>query len=423
MNKGLTKLKRDVLLNIFFFGGVVVIGVLINVLIINFYDETSLGIFNQAYAIYIFLSQIAVGGVHLSVQHYVPKYHHNRKMIYLISSGALLVSFIISLITTGISYIIIPAFVVMLKSEDVGSALYVTLWGLIFFSFNKIILSVLNGTRQMILFALFQFLRMFFILLFLIFFVITQTDKNMLSMSLAGAELFLFVILFIIHIRHRIDISYRFLFRVMGVLRKFGSKAMIGNILLDLNTKIDVLSLGVFLSDARVGLYSFAATVFEGFSQLVVLLRNNFNPIVTSSFYKKSIDVTMRVIQKVTIPFRNLLWVAGLLSMILYPPAAYILGVKDVLTSSVLYAVLCGGFIATGKFHVMLMIFNQWGQPRLQTLLIFIIAISNLILNFILIPFLEVYGAALGTALSFVIQGFIMRYLLLKYYGVSVSFK
>lgn len=42
-------------------------GFLFNCLIMSFYDAAVLGIFNQAYAWYIVLSQISVMGVHMSV--------------------------------------------------------------------------------------------------------------------------------------------------------------------------------------------------------------------------------------------------------------------------------------------------------------------------------------------------------------------
>jgi O-antigen/teichoic acid export membrane protein len=50
-----------------------VFGVLVNVVIVRGHDAAALGVFNLVYAVYILLSQLAVGGVHLAVQAFVPR--------------------------------------------------------------------------------------------------------------------------------------------------------------------------------------------------------------------------------------------------------------------------------------------------------------------------------------------------------------
>jgi O-antigen/teichoic acid export membrane protein len=57
-------------------------------------------------------------------------------------------------------------------------------------------------------------------------------------------------------------------------------KSFFSNVLLQMNTRIDVLVLGLFWSDHIVGIYSFAATLAEGVYQLLVVLRTNYNPML-----------------------------------------------------------------------------------------------------------------------------------------------
>ncbi|MCX7729520.1 MAG: polysaccharide biosynthesis C-terminal domain-containing protein, partial [Bacteroidia bacterium] len=79
------------------------------------------------------------------------------------------------------------------------------------------------------------------------------------------------------------------------------------------------------------------------------------------------------------------------------------------------------GFILTGGYHVLLMIFNQIGYPKLQTILIFLVFISNVIFNLIFIPFLGIYGAAIGTSLSFLVQMFFIKYFLKVKFDVIIK--
>lgn len=59
---------------------------------------------------------------------------------------------------------------------------------------------------------------------------------------------------------------------------RFGAKGVFSGALQELNSRIDVLMLGYFLSDGTTGIYSFAALVYEGFLQFAVVLQNNYNP-------------------------------------------------------------------------------------------------------------------------------------------------
>src|SRR4030095_6718684 len=53
----------------------------------------------------------------------------------------------------------------------------------------------------------------------------------------------------------------------------FGWHALPGNLITELNTRIDVLVLAVFVSDRIVGVYSFVAMLAEGVFQIGVVVR------------------------------------------------------------------------------------------------------------------------------------------------------
>ncbi len=414
-----SKFKSDVIWNILGYAGILVIGVLLNILILKFYDDEALGVFNQVYAIYIFLSQLAVGGVHLSIQHFVPRFYNRASYVSDFILTALVISLLSSIVVIGLGYLCIPLFSDLLNSEYVEISLYFTLWGLLFFSFNKIILSAHNGLRNMGLFAFFQFIRFALMLFVLLYFIVQHYDMVYLSSILALSECILFFILLVSISKYlRFQFNTRFM-KIMKMQFLFGNKAMLGNVLLDLNTKIDIFVLGIYLSDARVGLYSMAATIFEGFSQIAVLLRNNFNPIITKAFAKNNKVLLEKVIHKNVKVFSKFIFVLGLISIVFFPIVPYVFGFQNILTMFGLYTILTLGFIATGGYQVLLMVFNQLGNPSLQTFTILIICLSNVFFNFLFIPFLNVYGAALGTALAFLVQMITIKLLLKKRYKVK----
>lgn len=414
-----SKFSIDVLWNLLSYGGIIGIGILINILIVKFYDEAALGVFNQTYAVYIFLSQLAVGGVHLSVQYFVPKYSYSKKNSLDFLITALISSLFTSVIIVFVGQFFSPFISNLLKSPDTEKSLKLTLWGLLFFSLNKVILSYFNGLRKMKTFAFFQFMRFFLMLLVLLFFIFNSYPAFYLASILSVSEFILFLSMIVTllpecrYFQLRKRLKNIFLIQFIH-----GNHALIGNFLLDLNTKVDVFMLGIFLDDTLVGIYSFAATMFEGFSQISVLLRNNFNPILTRAFSNKKL--IEKLLARNLHLFYKVIFITGILSILVFPIVPIIFNINNILSVSLVYSILCIGFIISGGYQVILMIFNQAGYPKLQTSLIFFVFISNVFFNLIFIPFLGIYGAAIGTSFSFIIQIILIKYLLKKKLNIII---
>lgn len=418
--KSQTKFSNDLIWNVFGFGGIVLIGILINVIILNFYDANALGVFNQVYAIYILLSQLAVGGVHLAIQYFVPKSVNDSNELNNLLITALFSSFLTGILFIGIGYLAVPYLGRILGSSDVADGLNLTLWGLFFFSFNKIILSFLNGLREMKKFALFQFLRFFLMISSLFVLLYFKSPMKYIATILAISECILFVILIFVVFKYlKINIGIK-LKETFSLQFKFGNKVLLGNFLLDINTKIDIFTLGVFMSDYWVGIYSFAATIAEGFMQLSVLLRNNINPIITRLHSNDNLSLMTKVLRKNKRLFFKYSFVLGVLSILGFPIFGFIAGVDELLIASVIYAVLIGGFVISGGYQPFLMIFNQVGLPKIHTLFIFIICISNILFNILLVPTVGAVGAAIGTAISFIVQLIAMKILIQKKIGIKI---
>jgi O-antigen/teichoic acid export membrane protein len=411
-NTASSKFNIDLLWNMGALAVSAVIGVLLNVIIIKFYGSEVLGVFNQIYAVYILLSQLAVSGVHLSVQKYVPEYYSEKTNLNHIVTSALVITVITSIITIAIAYLFNKLPGKITNSEGVLHGFKYVIWGLLFFSMNKVLLSFLNGIREMKAFAIFQLLRFVFMLSFLVYFIFTNKEGYLLAMMLPLTELFLFFILFIYAIRFfKISIHNGFRNWLTENYR-FGNKALLGNFLSDINTKVDVFMLGIFLTDSMVGIYSIAATIAEGFLQLPVLMRNNINPVITKAHTKKGFDILKQVIRKSKKDFYKIIALLGLLSIAGFPLFLIVFGIKeDFYLIWSIYAVLNLGVIITGGYLPFQMIFNQLGHPLIQTLFIFLLFISNVIMNAIFIPLTGVIGAAIGTSVSMIIQIVIMKYL------------
>jgi len=293
---------------------------------------------------------------------------------------------------------------------------------LLFFSLNKVLLAFHNGFRRMKAFAFFQLLRFLMMFLVLLIFYFQGVAATYLSVSLGIAEFTLFVFMAIYSFRMIALKFSRFRFFVWQRIQfRFGMRALLGNVLLDVNTRVDVFILGVMLSDAAVGIYSFASTFAEGFQQLPVLLRNNLNPILTRLHARYNTALTERIIKRMVLQSYKLIGLLAIVAIVGFPLVFVVFNIKDEpwLIWGV-FAILVGFCGLTGGYQPLNMLFNQWGAPFKQTQFIAVVFVANLILNLVFVPIFGILGSALGTGISYLVQLIYQRWSVKRTWQISI---
>lgn len=397
------------------------IGILLNILIAKFYDATALGVFNQVYSIYILFSQLAVFGIHLSILRYVPEFEENDSSVDLILFSALVIVTVNASVITIFYYSLKNLFAYVLDSPSVGKAIGYALPGLIFFAMNKVLLAHHNARRNMKAYAVFQSLRYVFLLVALVVLIFFEFGAVTVSSIFPAAEILLFLVLLAFSAR---EIKFNFSQDVVLWSRKhfmFGSKAVVGNTLIDVNTRIDVLMLGIFVSDRIVGVYSFAAMLADGFYQLPVVLRTNFTPLIAGYKVGRDTEGLEKDLNQVKILFYKFLVPIGIGSIFCFPLIIMIFNfTAEFAAGWAIFAILIGGILLAAGYLPFQLLFNQLGHPGHQTLFLSLIFITNVCLNAALIPIFGIYGAAMATATACASQVFYLKSLAYKTAGISL---
>ena len=127
------KFAIDVSWNLLSVGVMGLAGIAINILIAKYYGASTLGVFNQVYAIYIFLSQFAVAGIHFSVLKNVSQFSDISEKTEEILAGGILATAIISTVVVAITYLVSGFLGYLLESEGVSVGVLLVLPGLFFF--------------------------------------------------------------------------------------------------------------------------------------------------------------------------------------------------------------------------------------------------------------------------------------------------
>ena len=397
---------QDVLWNM---GSMVVLavgGILMNSLILALRGEAALGIFNQVFAIYIVLSQVGVGGVQYSALTQIAYVQTDRDRAADIALAALALVLALSVTIVTLLAFVSPFVGAVLQSEAVAAGLQLALPGLIFFGLNKVLINILNGLQYMRIYAVFRALRYILLPGFAVGIIFTGAPDANIALALTLAELVLFAMLVVYIYGWILPRRWPHTFwQDVRMHINFGVRGILTGVLSEMITRVDVLMLGLVSSDAVVGLYSFAAILAEGFSQLAVAVRNNVDPRLGQYFThdeRSAITDFARQIRRYFVP---VMFGIGLLAAAAYPVLYYLLSGQEGLTTSwLVFIILAAGHVLTAAytpFNGILLIGNL---PGWQTGLMFFTTVTSIALNTLLIPLLGIHGAALATALTYILS-------------------
>jgi O-antigen/teichoic acid export membrane protein len=394
------KFQRDALWNFASVGVLGLCGYGLNFLIGRFYGSAPLGVFNQVMAAYIFFSQAAVGGINLSVLRAVSENREDRSRVATIVAGSLPPTLALATLFALAFYFARHAVADLLDSPGVAEGMAAAAPGLFFFALNKVGMSVVNAAQRMRAFAIYTSLRYVLMVAGLGVAAWSGMSADRLAFLFTFAEGLLFVPLALEVARQMaapIATNWRAWRREHLV---YGIKSAGAGMLMELNSRIDVLMLGFFLADGPVGVYSFAALVAEGVFQLLVVLQNNYNPLLAQHLAAGRMKELEAVVARGKRLTYALMLGVGVATLAVFPAFLWVLEREEFAAGWVPLAFLVGGIVAISGFMPFLQTLLMANRPAWHTRLMASVVIVNIFLNAVLIPFYGLAGAAAATAVA-----------------------
>ncbi len=395
------KFKKDLFWNYVSLMIMAIAGLLMNTLIGYFYDSSVLGIFNETYAWYMILSQITVWGIHMSVLKLVPEQESE------IEKGNILISALfIVLIISVLIIVIVEGLLLLFENVAWKNSLQIAVTGLLFFSLNKILLNYQNSLSEMTSYAIFQMIRYFMLILSITIFSLKKIQYNMLALTFPITEGLIFLILFI-YTHKQGSLKGKICNSCMKELFVFGTKILPSNMVVEMNTKVDVVCLGLLVNDtAQIGVYSFAILFSEGFYQLYITLRKIIDPQIAEWNVQNRLEEFLQLVQKIGKKY----FLMGTVAVYVLILLVYIFVVKIMLSdeyrAGVFYlAIVCFAMGINGKSIILGNILAQTGYPLQESKLNIITVLCNIIFNIIFITLWGTIGAAVASAISYFVYG------------------
>jgi O-antigen/teichoic acid export membrane protein len=291
----------------------------------------------------------------------------------------------------------------------------------VFFSINKVVLSYLNARSWMRLYALTQGLRACLIAGALLGLALARVSGpyTVAAFALAEGALALVSVGLLAVTRQLLPPTGGWRRAIRGHLR-FGWRILPANLVLEFNTKIDIITMGLVTgNDKLVGHYSLAALLIEGFYQLFVVVRRTINPALARAWPDSPehiIDLRRKL--------RRWLTPAALLA------AAVVLGAYFVACQLWLdpeyaaatwpLAIMLAAVALTSPQVALGNLLAQTGHPSDESLVNVVAAGVNLAASVALIAMFGMMGAAVSVAASYGAFALMLRYRAKRRLGLVV---
>ncbi len=392
-----------------------------NLLVLHFWQQEGMGVFIQSFSIYILATQIGARGTQNATLTFLGRWHHKKRF----SAQIIIVSLVLTLLTSlGIGAVIwffAPLVAAMLQSPLVAETLRAFIPAIVFGSLIKISMAALNGASMLRRYAFLQAFRATAIFAAVIIAGISGATIPTLALyfGMAEATSFMLGLLFLGGVFGRK--SREKTTRWIAPISLFGLKTLPYGIIAELNTKIDVLILGIFASDAIVGIYAFAALLAEGFANLVIVFRDVLFPKIAGLVCQgprpniRQVFLNWRL--RLNVGFFALGAGASVFLWFALPFTPIDIPADQVV---IYFCVISAGVVIASAhmpFNTVLML---GGKPGLHSIYFLSVLGANTVGNIILTPLMGALGTAIATGLAYALSAALLIILARRYLGIKL---
>ena len=415
------KFQRDALWNFASVGVLGVCGFALQLLIGRHYGAAPLGVFNQVMAAYIVFGQAGVGGINLSALRAISERRDDRARVRAIIVGALVPTLALALACTLVFWGTRNVLAGWLQSPGVALGIEAATPGLFFFALNKVGMSIVNAAQRMRAFALYTSLRYTLMVGGLLIAMAFDLSSDRLAFLFSFAEGLLFVPL-AIEVLRQLDGPASVPWRPWSWEHlRYGAKSAASGMLLELNSRVDVLMLGLFLlSDGPVGVYSIAALVAEGVFQLLVVLQNNYNPVLAEHIAAGKLRELEALVARGRRTTYLLFLGCAALAIAGFPVFLAVLQKEEFRAGWLPFAFLMLGMLAASGYMPFAQTLLMANRPGWHTLMMASVVLCNVVFNATLIPLYGLEGAAAATALSLLWAVFALKIMVRRQVGLRL---
>ena len=395
------------------FGGstfALILSVITSLVMAYYIGASGLGLWVMLFAITSLLGVTNLGIPGATVK-YVAEFKDEKNRLYQVVSVSFIISIILGIVTAVALFIMADMITDIFDMSSLTPLFKLFILTIPFNYMVRSVIATLNGLREMKLISLLNVTSGSLNFgLVIIPIILGYGIKGAVIGLIIATIIYAFIAMFIFRnfIFHLTFSKFR---ETAKKLLHFGIQTVLSNIVSIIQYQIDVLMIGYFMTSAEVGIYSVAI----GIARMIWIIPQSINMVSypTFSHYwgKGEHDVINKLFNRGLKYSACILAPIGLGLAIFGKDVILLLYGNTFLPAVLPLQILLIGTVVSGTWRSIGAIFSAIGRVDLGYKIPPLIAIPNILLNYTLIPYYGILGAAIATTISFFINLSVSAYL------------
>ncbi|MGB9928804.1 MAG: flippase [Methanosarcina sp.] len=362
---------------------------------------SGLGLYTLVFTIYMFGIQFAAFGIGSALTKYIAEYcDEPLKIKEFVSSG--IVGAIISGSLMGITLYLLAGIIStqFFHNSNMTELLRITALCFPFIAIQKVIIGILNGLRRMQSYAFLNILQNLSIMVVTVILVFCFDMDVMGAIIGFVAPTIIIGLLSLTFARNYFEASFNIVHSVIKEISYFGFYIILAGSIEMINTQIDSVLIGHFMTETDVGYYAVAVIFVQGIILIPQTIQSVTTPLIATYYGKKDLESIQKLIKRtmfntfivaVFISFGLIIFGKSLITFIF---------TEEYLPAYMPMVILLIGHTVCAPIGSIGTTLSCVGQVRVIFRITTICALMNTILNLLLIPKYGIIGASIATSLS-----------------------
>jgi len=285
---------------------------------------------------------------------------------------------------------------------------------------NRILLGFLNGLRKMKLYAFGNVFSKILLFILTGIFIVIGWGIPGAVLAWVLSEIITFIILQTVTIKY-FHFTTQHYIKTTKTILPFGSKLFLAESTHVLDSNIDTLMIGYFMTANDVGIYAIPIALATGLLLIPGAMSTVSYPIITEYFNKKTYKSLEEIIQKSMKYSFLILSFMSLILILFGEDIILFLLPREFLSAYIPLVILMLALIFYGSFASVGYGFTAMDRPDISYKVNGIAVVINFCLNVVFIPILGIVGAAIATSTTFILRPVINFFLFEKIFKIKLN--
>jgi O-antigen/teichoic acid export membrane protein len=350
-----------------------------------------------------------------SITKKVAEEHRNQDEKYGILGINIILTSCISLVISAIVLFTSISFPSLFSSPELAKGLVAPILSLPLFNINKNFGAFFTGLRMQKRFAQQRMLRWILISLFIVICIITNQNIGFVMWCFGFSEF----ILFLINLSTLRKLHFNAGSITLSENLKFGLKSYAAEVVSSLNSTLDIVLVGYFLTQSETGVYSFVVYVAKTLFVFPGIMMQNISPIISSTWASGTFDLLLhriKAVRKINSAFVSLQLV---LLVAFYPLVTKFVN-ESFQNTFIIFTIASFGayvFSLVSWSGSMLIMTKKLNQNLFRTIVIILFSIA---LTFAFTYAFGLVGACIAFSINSIIAGLTTSFFIRKTLGINI---